>query len=189
MKTKLPKSPSTNHQSLSSRGFTLIELLVVIGVLGVLATMLTATIDPIEQFRKAQDSNVKNASIEYLNALVRYFATFGKYPWTTGSGVTNCDGTNISAGVQIYNSDAMKACTAALITNKELKSGFTSDEGRINEIYVSQATDGDPTVCYKPDSRSEQSNTNTKYTQSGSSGANCGGSHVSGKIDCFWCAK
>ena len=72
-------------------GFTLIELLVVIGILGVLAAALIATIDPFEQIKKAQDSNTKNAAVEFNDALLRYYATHNAFPWELFPAGAGCD--------------------------------------------------------------------------------------------------
>lgn len=194
MKTKLLKSPITNHQSLSSRGFTLIELLVVIGVLGILAAALVATIDPVEQIKKAQDSNVKNTSVEYLNALIRYYATHQKYPWENSEcSVTATNANNIYSTT---GSGLMDNCTQALITEKELKTGFTSDRVMLNKIYVTQTgSSTDVAVCFQPTSRSQQADPNTKYGQNGNT--NDCTQNLSGALNytslanksCYWCAK
>lgn len=200
MKTNLPKSPVTNHQSLSSRGFTLIELLVVIGVLGIMAAALVATIDPVEQIRKAQDSNVKNASVEYLNAIVRYYATHQYYPWdptlSTNATCKTVPSATLVAGVAIYSNDnsAIDSCLTALIDEKELKSGFSSDVNNITKkIYVSQATPGgDISVCFLPTSQSQQVDAGTKYSDKAGAavGEDCKAKvGVSTGVDCYWCAK
>src|SRR3990167_3167776 len=67
-----------------TKGFTLIELLVVIGILGILAAALIATIDPFEQLKKGRDTTTRNTALEYLNALTRYYATHGAFPWDVG---------------------------------------------------------------------------------------------------------
>ncbi len=60
------------------KGFTLIELLVVIGILGILAVGLLAAIDPFEQLKKGRDTNLRNVTVEYVNACTRYYATHGE---------------------------------------------------------------------------------------------------------------
>src|SRR6476619_6900438 len=67
----------------SSRGFTLIELLVVIGILGIMAAALVATIDPFEQLKKANDSDLQNEAVEFAGANVRYYTTHNALPWWT----------------------------------------------------------------------------------------------------------
>ena len=178
------------------KGFTLIELLVVIGVLGIMAAALVATIDPVEQIKKAQDSNVKNASVEYLNAMVRYYATHQYYPWDTNSTNLFCKGVGslLAEGLAIYsnNNSAIDSCTQALIDEKELKGGFVGDVNNITKkVYVSQqATAEDITVCFLPTSKSQQVDPGTRYTITGTAGANCKSTAgVTTGNDCYWCAK
>ena len=66
-------------------GFTLMELLIVIGVLGILAAGLLAAIDPFEQLKKARDTNMRNSSVELLQAFQRYYAIHGSFPWNMES--------------------------------------------------------------------------------------------------------
>src|SRR3990167_265507 len=73
-----------------SQGFTLIELLIVIGVLGILASGLLAAVDPFEQLKKARDANNRNAAVETLNAMTRYYATHGYLPWWSGATIATC---------------------------------------------------------------------------------------------------
>lgn len=179
-----------------SKGFTLIELLVVIGVLGIMAGALVATIDPVEQIRKAQDSNVKNAAVEYLNAMVRYYATHQYYPWDTNSAANttckNLAASNIlSSAKQVYVSPiaGMNECTQALLDEKELKTGFISDINNItSKIYVSQEVEtSDITVCFLPSSKSQKVDPNTKFDNSGVEKTS--GSCTLNSTDCYWCAK
>src|ERR1035437_9897985 len=84
------------------KGFTLIELLVVIGILGILASALVATIDPFEQLNKATDANVKNTSVEFLNANIRYFTTHSAMPWFAAPDGAGCNGaTTTLTGVSL----------------------------------------------------------------------------------------
>lgn len=68
------------------KGFTLIELLVVISVIAVLAVAVLSSINPVEQINKAKDTASKSDAAEILNAVERYYATFGCYPWEATNG-------------------------------------------------------------------------------------------------------
>ena len=156
-------------------GFTLIELLVVIGILGVLAAALIATIDPFEQIKKAQDSNTKNTTVEFVNASIRYYSTHNYLPWDSVSGVSGCTS---NATLSPTN-----ACLGAYIADGELKDSFTSSNviGSINYIGSNNGI----TACFKPNSKSQWRDPNTIYNSSGVTVAGC----VSGGSTCYWCSK
>ena len=46
----------------------------VIGILGILAAGLLVTVDPLEQFRKAQDNNARTGAVEVHTAILRSYA-------------------------------------------------------------------------------------------------------------------
>ena len=70
-----------------SSGFTLIEIITAIGVLTILATVVLAAVNPIEQFRKAQDSKRKSDLAQVQRALEAYYQDFGRYPAHTTTGL------------------------------------------------------------------------------------------------------
>ena len=144
-------------RAIKQAGFTLIELLVVLGILGILATALVATIDPFEQLKKANDSNVKNAAVELVNASLRYYTTHNDMPWGTG-GVTNCGTAGVISGA-VVNSGAGLACVNGLITDGELKDEFTAATSITALIYITGDTtnpSNHSTACYMPQSKSQQ---------------------------------
>src|SRR3989338_7550663 len=132
------------------KGFTLIELLVVIGILGVLAAALIATIDPFEQLKKAQDANVKNTAVEFVTANIRYYTTHNVLPWAD-TAVVGCSGGTNPTAMNIGGA-AATGCLNALISDGELKSGFTTVTSILTSIVVSGTTNG-VTACYDPQSK------------------------------------
>jgi len=168
-------------------GFTLIELLVVIGILGVLAAALIATIDPFEQLKKAQDANVKNTTVELVNASIRYYATHSVLPWSDVAAGTTCDSGSLPVGASLTGSQ-MNACLTALINDGELKTQFTT-VNYLGSIYVTGQTTS-VIACFLPVSKSQLKDANTKYTISGASvtnpTSNCAG--YGGATTCYWCA-
>jgi prepilin-type N-terminal cleavage/methylation domain-containing protein len=164
------------------KGFTLIELLVVIGILGVLAAALIATIDPFEQLKKAQDSSVQNAAVEFVDANVRYYTGHNSMPWAYD---TNClGGSNNPSSTSL---DSLMGCVQALVSEGELKAAFTTATNALTSVMVTGATNS-VTACFAPQSKSMQRNSNTRYTQSGSLRTDCAGQTSGGATDCFWCA-
>jgi prepilin-type N-terminal cleavage/methylation domain-containing protein len=169
-------------------GFTLIELLVVIGILGVLAAALIATIDPFEQIKKANDANVKNATVEFVNANIRYYSTHNALPWG-GNGAGAVSGCVSSTTIEVTDINST-GCLNALIGDGELKTAFTLATNAIDGIVYSGG-DNSVTACFKPQSKSEQRDPNTKYTVSAGVPADGGGKcGVTGTAvtDCYWCS-
>lgn len=173
-----------------SKGFTLIELLVVLGILGILATALVATIDPFEQLKKANDSNVKNSAVELVNASLRYYTTHNDMPWGTTNGVTSC-GTTGAISAAVINTGGGLTCVNGLITDGELKQQFTSATSITGSIYLngtSGATSNTVTACYQPQSKSQQKDVNTKFNNDGTTATAGSCKSAGGATNCYWCA-
>lgn len=182
----------------SSKGFTLIELLVVIGILGILATALVATIDPFEQLKKADDANVKNTAVEYVDSNIRFYTTHNTLPW----GMTDANGTACAAAVgnatgptttiNLGAANVMSSCLAELINDGELKGAFTSAAGVLSSITFIGGTNS-VTACFAPQSKAQKNDANTKYKWSGAintgftvAAAFCPNATAT---DCYWCAQ
>lgn len=84
------KNTPTSHSNdfLDSRGFTLIEIITALGVISILATVILAAVNPLEQFRKAQDVKRKSDLGQIQRALESYYQDFDKYPAHTLSSYT-----------------------------------------------------------------------------------------------------
>ncbi len=172
--------------SKSGAGFTLIELLVVIGILGVLAAALIATIDPFEQLKKAQDANVKNTTVEFVNASIRYYTTRNVLPWSDTTVVGCSGGTNPTA--MTLGGAAAVGCLNVLITDGELKQGFTTVTSILNQILISGTTNG-VTSCFDPQSKSQDRDLNTKYNNVGVPTTGCVSQTAGGSTTCYWCSQ
>ncbi len=167
-------------------GFTLIELLVVIGILGVLAAALIATIDPFEQLKKAQDANVKNTTVEMVNASIRYYTTHNALPWGDTTAPANCQ-LDTSPNAQYLTGTQMTSCLGALITDGELKAGFTTVTSILSQIVVNGTTNS-VTTCFIPQSKSQLRDANTKYSNLGVVTTGCVSQGGAGTT-CYWCAQ
>ena len=172
-----------------SKGFTLIELLVVIGILGILAASLVATIDPFEQLKKAQDANVKNILVEFLNATTRYYTTHNAYEWDSANiGGGGCNGGVTANGMVLGNSSSGLTCVVSLQGDNELKQAFSSDIGDLSRISVTyDAADQAVIGCFMPQSKSQQKDANTKYNIDGATSTQC--LSQSGTNYCYWCTR
>ena len=188
MKSWVEKLKKLLGLSKKSSGFTLIELLVVIGILGILAAALVATINPFEQLNKAQDSNVENTLVEYVNGNVRYYTTRQAMPWldasNTDPNVTNCvqDYNAAGSAFTAENLTNIMPCVNALVDDNELQSSFTGVSNILDQIYITGGSTS-VTACYAPKSKSMQNNLNTKFNSSGG----LAGSSCPGSAGCFWC--
>jgi prepilin-type N-terminal cleavage/methylation domain-containing protein len=173
------------------KGFTLLELLVTIGILGILAATLVALIDPLEQFNKAQDANMKNAAAEYVAANVRYYASHNNLPWApaTAGGDASCYASNATPPVTVTLSNGtITPCITALINDGELKSSFTTATSILNSVVIS-ATTNTVTACFQPQSKSQKKDTNTIYAQNGTVTSGCAAQTSGGSTTCYWCAR
>ena len=170
------------------KGFTLIELLVVIGILGILAAALVATIDPFEQLNKAQDSSSKNTATEFLNANIRYYTTHGHMPWDSAGAA--CLGATVDPGsYSLDPAGGILPCLQVLVSEGELKSSFTTASGILTGLTLNE-TGGNMTLCYKPLSKSQKRDANTKFDADGTPHATCAGgatNPVDPASTCFWC--
>ena len=169
-------------------GFTLIELLVVIGILGVLAAALIATIDPFEQLKKAQDANIKNTAVEFVNANIRYYTTHNILPWSDTAVPTCPAAGNPAISISALTLGTNMGCVIALINDGELKQGFTTVTSILNSIIVSGTTNG-ATACFLPQSKSQQRDLNTKFSNAGVATTGCTSQTTGGSTTCYWCSQ
>src|SRR5579859_320127 len=174
-----------------TKGFTLIELLVVIAILGVLAAALIAAINPIEQNRKSQDSSKQSIATEFNGAVQRYYTTHSVLPWdpnavNPATGVTGACAAVTNGTAYQLSSAAMQACVGYLTGDGELKASFTSAPATIQQaIYVTGDTaTGTVYSCFIPASNSQQTSSNTIYSQTGGAGVGCGKNTSA----CYWCS-
>lgn len=186
---------------LSKKGFTLIELLIVIALLGALAVGLLAAIDPLEQFRKGTDTSVRSIAGELHNGIIRSYASLSKMPWDNNQ--TTAEYIDDFANTATVKNNVI----TPVINTGELKSGFAelAGDGKLSKIWVAGQDGGDTNtsldpkviVCYRPESKAQKCDANTKYTiqptgQGISSvqlntttcnATNCGNTNY----NCFWC--
>ena len=167
-------------------GFTLIELLIVIALLGALAVGLIGAIDPFEQLKKGTDTGTRDLVSQVQTAIIRYYAVKSAFPSWSPAPTTP---TKVS-------DSSMAPAIADIVAAGELRSDFVQVQGKkLDLIYITVNTDTNAiSVCYKPDSKSFQSDPNTKYNQdgtvnSGSGAAACIGAGNGGTTQCYWCIQ
>lgn len=162
-------------------GFTLIELLIVIALLGILAVGLLAAIDPLEQFRKGQDTGARNQVQELYNGIIRFYAIHTEYPWGEGT-----------FDVQNLTTPESMSMVSEIIEVGELKTNFLDNIQDPETIWVYGYEDPDSataehSVCFLPRSKSIKTDPNSKYDNTGSElpTGSCG--DVSS--NCYWCLR
>lgn len=172
-----------------SRGFTLIELLIVIALLGALAVGLIGALDPFEQLKKGADTGTRDLVNQVQTAIIRYYSVKNQMPWTT------------NPTKEALNGADMVVAITNMIAAGEVRSDFnTIEAGSLANVWVTGigAIAGEnPTaaVCYKPTSKSFQSDPNTKYQKDGTLAAggtdnlNCKSATPAGPDDCYWCIQ
>ena len=153
------------------KGFTLIELLIVIAILGLIAVAVLSAINPLEQFRKANDARRKADSAELLNAYERYYTTYGCSPWERSGGL--CAPSTITA---VSPSFAAGENSEDLITVNELKPQFAK---RASVTKLELKVTKDPTtslvsVCYTPESVTSRTGGNGPIMNSENTSAGTG---------------
>ncbi len=152
------KTDKKEVKKLKNKGFTLIELLIVITLLGILAVAVLSAINPIEQINRSRDTASRSDSEQLLNAVDRFYATRGYYPWVTS--MTD-DATLPWTPVDtswVDNGSPAEAVLTKLSSGgtAEVKESFVtriSDESN-NPLYIyNEGAQGDSTyVCFNPQS-------------------------------------
>jgi len=147
---------------MKNKGFTLIELLIVITLLGILAVAVLSAINPIEQMNRSRDTATRSDAEQLINAIDRYYATTGYYPWRTGATDKETDGT---VGVPWTPVNEDWADTAEEPVLDKLSSGGYAE---VKESFVTRISDdsyntlqvynrgqgGDSTyICFEPASQ------------------------------------
>lgn len=169
---------------MKNKGFTLIELLIVISLLGALAVGLLAAIDPFEQLKKGRDTSTRNTTAEFYNAVIRFYATNGNFPW-------NKTGTNTFSAQSMTAPIISATAIPELITAGELKAKFyqLAGSGNLRRIYVSSPTTEQIINCYIPESKSFKQDQNVIFSQVGSTTTGCVAQTAGGSTSCYWCIQ
>jgi len=120
-------------------GFTLIELLIVITLLGILAVAVLSAINPVEQMNRSRDTASRSDAEQLINAIDRFYSTKGYYPWRTGAGDVEGDGTAPVDWTQI-TADAPADGNGESVAGK--LSGGETGTGEVKESFISRVTAG-----------------------------------------------
>ena len=142
---------------MKNKGFTLIELLIVITLLGILAVAVLSAINPIEQMNRSRDTATRSDAEQLINAIDRYYATVGYYPWmaNAASENTNLDWTEITTADQAFGIDGQRVLELLSAgASAELKESYITRiiSGSANPLHIyNMGEQGNSTyVCFNP---------------------------------------
>ena len=124
----------------TQKGFTLVEILIVIVLLAILSAVVIATVNPLEQLRRARDSSREQNAETLLSAINRYQVTRENNPEILDSADSaSCE--EIVQGAPVYEANSL---------GSELSSWFLKHITQTDsEIYVGFSEDGNVKVCYQ----------------------------------------
>lgn len=173
------------------KGFTLVELLIVIALLGALAIGLIGALDPFEQLKKGTDTGTRDLVNQVQTAVLRYYATTNKMPWTDQTASFS------EAALSAAN---ITTAISNMVAAGEMKSNFSEIySGQLDKVFVTYlpmttTTSVEVRVCYQPGSKSFQVDPATKYNKSGVENTNTSGATACKSADaagtqCFWCVQ
>lgn len=151
---------------LNKKGFTLIELLIVIVIIGILAVAVLSSINPIEQRDKARDAAHRSDAAELLNAVERYYATNGQYPWdVTGDTITSVGTSQTTSNIPALSGSGVSNWVDELVNENEVKPEFFRRSSMANIAVWLDGTTQLVRVCFVPQSNSAQND--ATYDDSG----------------------
>ena len=152
---------------MKNKGFTLIELLIVITLLGILAVAVLSAINPIEQINRSKDTASQGDSEQLINAIERFYATAGYYPWRTDPNDEDVDGSDGVTWTQV-TAEAPTDGQIAMLTKLssegtgEIKESFATRivQSTSNALWLyNKGTPGSSTyVCFEPKSQRFKTN-------------------------------
>lgn len=163
-------------------GFTLIELLVVIGLLSIVTTSFIVLINPLEQMARGNDTATQSDARQLIDAVNRFYANNGYYPWQKDAGDIN----NLQLNpVEVGESWVCSGCTSpnsvlsilsSIEGGQEISPSFVNkvSSSNYNKLYIYNGSNysNNPNkstyICFKPRSKLFLEKAKTKW------GDNCG---------------
>lgn len=138
-------SLSTFHFPLQ-KGFTLVEMLIVIGMVGVLASVVLVGLNPLDQLRKANDTDRKKDLSEFQKALELYYEDNNRYPASSPDFKVMNGTTTLAWGVA-WN-PYMKALPKDPVNARNyVYYSPASSNGQTYYVYASLERTKDPNTC------------------------------------------
>jgi hypothetical protein len=105
-------------------------------------------------------------------------------PWSDSTSCTDL-GSSVQTGATLGAASGI-SCLGALIQDGELKASFTTATNILNNILI-RGDDNSVTSCFKPESKSQVRDGNTRYSSDGTLRADCVSQTGGTATDCYWC--
>lgn len=159
------------------KGFTLIELVVTIGILAVLAVFAIAALNPIDQFKKARDSQRKSDLAQIQRVLEQYYQDHGVYPSNTASyTIADVNGNSIPWGGAAGWPPYMNLVPSDPDSSNKTYIYYSSNNGQQYQLYASlEKGPTDPQTCKATVVNCQNNPTSVTY---------CSCSGVPASVDC-----
>lgn len=154
-------------------GFTLIEFLIVFGVLAVLLGITIIALNPIEQFRRANDLTRASVVKDFVSATKYYYIAEKSSPWQKDSSCKN----ELRTGKTLAD---IPSCAKQLTEGGKLQEAVMSAK-ESKDVYVTECNDN-VAVCYSPKSQQFTKAGEAKYTSNGVLQSGCPNGN-----DCYAC--
>lgn len=168
----------SNFQFSKKSGFTLIELIVSIGILAILAVFAIAALNPLDQFRKARDSERKSDLAQMQRVLEQYYQDHGSYPANSANTymITDFNGNPVVWGGSSGWSPYMNLVPIDPTSDLRTFIYYSLDNGQKYRLFASlEKGPTDPSTCKA---------TIQACINNPTSAANCNCSGVPVSVDC-----
>jgi prepilin-type N-terminal cleavage/methylation domain-containing protein len=158
-------------------GFTLIELLIVIAILAILLSIVLVAVNPFEQINKSSDVSTNEITKDFASSVNYYYTDQKTFPWVNDP---TCKG-------ELTNAQTLSdipSCIKDLTESSKLQSAYLATK-ETSSVYVTECNNA-VALCYNPQSKQFNQNSDTKYTKNGVIEPGCPNSNGTSK-DCYSC--
>lgn len=167
-------------------------LLILFIAMSIVGGAIMSVNNPVEELRKQQDDDLQVNAAEFIRATVVYYSAHGGLPWFSReeNGV-GCLGN--STEVQSIAMPALEECVRIMVSESELRPDFLNATLTKSLVVTNPnpETGGklDTVVCFKPQSRTWQQDSNTHFNQDGTTVNNNRCISQGGRDACYWCTQ
>jgi hypothetical protein len=154
--------------------------------------LVIASYDPVEKAKAAQDEKLQQDAAAFIQASVQYYSIKGGLPWfDTKDNGANCfeGGTTLPT----ISMSLMNDCIKTLVDDSSLPTDLISPVAAkllvVTNPNSRTKNNLDTIVCFQPQSKTWQKDSNTKYNRDGTDAAPNACSAQGGRDICYWCTQ